>query len=320
MIGFSYSLRCVVFHHISAAHSPFTAGINVQTPPQRFEETLRFLTAHYRPVSLQDVLTDCDGRGLPPRALLVTFDDGYASVAEIAAPLCRKFGVPAVFFINAAFLDNHRLAPDNLVCYAVDVHGMPLIHTAIREVLGDQAPLVSSVSELFGVFFPSLSLPQRTAFLATLRKLAGIDETSLAREAALYLTTEQLRSLPSYKFEIGNHTYTHTHCRSLAQDEIFEEIERNKTELEAKSGSKVRSFSPPYGSSKDISPELVKHLRRTGHEAVFLSESVANPSNPNLMRLDRIGSQAKSDGALFVEIELMPRLRAVRDHLFPARL
>jgi peptidoglycan/xylan/chitin deacetylase (PgdA/CDA1 family) len=319
MIGFSYSLRCVVFHDISAAQSPFTAGINVQTPPQRFEETLRFLTAHYCPVSLDDVLTDCDGRGLPSRALLVTFDDGYASVAEIAAPLCRKFGVPAVFFINAAFLDNNRLAPDNLVCYVADVHGMSLINTAIRKALGDQAPLVSSLSELFGVFFPSLSLARRVDFLERLRELAGIDETSLAKEAALYLTTEQLRSLPSHNFEIGNHTYTHTHCRSLAQDEIFGEIERNKTELEAKSGSKVRSFSPPYGSSKDLSPELVEHLRRTGHQAVFLSESVANPSNPNLFRLDRIGSQAKSDRALFVEIELMPRLRAVRNQFLARR-
>ena len=91
MVSLSYSLRCVVFHNISAAPSPFTAGIHVNRTPQQLEETLRFLTARYRPVSLQDVLTDCDGRGLPTGALLVTFDDAYASVAEIAAPLCRQF-------------------------------------------------------------------------------------------------------------------------------------------------------------------------------------------------------------------------------------
>ena len=83
MVGLSYSLRCVVFHNIAAAPSPFTAGIHVDRTPQQLEETLRFLTARYRPVTLQEVLTDCDGRGLPAGALLVTFDDAYASVAEI---------------------------------------------------------------------------------------------------------------------------------------------------------------------------------------------------------------------------------------------
>ena len=136
MLGPSYSLRCVVFHNISAAQSPFTAGISVSISPERFEAALSFLTAHYTPVRLQDVLTDCDGRGLPPRALLVTFDDAYASVAEWRAPLCRQFGVPAVFFVNAAFLDNQRLAPDNLVCYVANVLGMDTINAAVRAVPG----------------------------------------------------------------------------------------------------------------------------------------------------------------------------------------
>ena len=47
--------------------------------------------------SLQDVIADSDGRALPPRPVLVTFDDAYASVSEIAAPLCSKFGVPGGF-------------------------------------------------------------------------------------------------------------------------------------------------------------------------------------------------------------------------------
>ena len=113
LLGPSYSLRCVVFHHISAAESPLTTGMNVSTTPGNFEAALRFLTTYYSPVRLEDVLAEPDGRRLPPRAVLVTFDDAYASVVEVAAPLCFKYGVPAVFFVTAAFLDNRGLAPDN---------------------------------------------------------------------------------------------------------------------------------------------------------------------------------------------------------------
>jgi len=316
MLGRDYTLRCVVFHHICDVQSSFTAGIRVSISPKRFEEALKFFTAYYVPVRLEDVLTDCGGRGLPPRALLVTFDDAYASVAEWAAPLCRQYGVPAVFFVNAAFLDNRRLAPDNLVCYVADKQGMETINLAAQTISGQEAVQLRTLAEVFGAFFPAISSAQREIFLDALRKLSGIDESLLAREANLYLSGKQLRDMASFDIEIGNHTYTHTHCRSLSTKDFGSEVDRNKAELEALSGTKVRSFSLPYGSSNDLTHELVDHLRSTGHEAVFLSESVANPGRPDLCRLDRVSTCAESDKALFFEIEILPRVRAIRNQRF----
>jgi peptidoglycan/xylan/chitin deacetylase (PgdA/CDA1 family) len=313
ILGHSYLLRCVVFHNISATQSPFTAGIRVSITPERFASALRFLTAHYAPVHLQDVLTNRDGRGLPARALLVTFDDAYTSVAEWAAPLCRQYGVPAVFFVNAAFLDNQRLAPDNLVCYIANTMGMETINAAIRVVPGKETLKLDSLSEVFGEFFPAISLAQREVFLEELRQSSGINESRMAKEANLYLTSKQLRDLVSFDFEIGNHTYTHTHCRSLSQQDFVSEVDKNKAELEALSGTWVRSFSLPYGSSKDLTNELATHLKHSGHQAVFLSESVANPRSPDLFHLDRISTCAEGDDSLFFEIEVLPRLRAIRN-------
>lgn len=315
ILGPSYSLRCVVFHNISPAESPFTAGIRVSTTPKKFEAALRFLTAHYVPVSLQDVLTECDGHGLPDRPLLVTFDDAYASVAEWAAPLCRQFRVPALFFVNAAFLDNQRLAPDNVVCYVANVLGMEVINAAVRAVPGKNALELRSLAEVFGWFFPAISLAEREVFLDALRKVSGINESHMAKDANLYLTSKQLRDLKSFGFEIGNHTYTHTHCRSFLPQDFASEVDQNKAELEAVSGAKIRSFSLPYGSSKDLTPELTEHLKGSGHQAVFLSESVANPRRPDLFHLDRISTCAESDDTLFFEIEVQPRLRALRNRL-----
>lgn len=314
--GPSYSLRCVVFHNISATDSPFTKGMNVSISPSKFEAALSFLTAHYTPVCLQDVLTDFNGRGLPPRAVLVTFDDAYASVAEFAAPLCRRFGVPAVFFVNAAFLDNQRLAPDNLVCYVANVLGMETIRSAARAVRGAGTPDLKSLSEVFTCFFPSISLAEREAFLDALRQLAGITESRVAKEAGLYLTSKKLSDLASFDFEIGNHTYTHVHCRSLAREDFGPQVDRNKAELESLSRTKVQSFSQPYGSSKDLTHELACHLKESGHKAVFLSESVANPRGADPFHLDRVSTRAESDDTLFFEIEVLPRLRAVRNRLF----
>jgi peptidoglycan/xylan/chitin deacetylase (PgdA/CDA1 family) len=283
---------------------------------KKFEAALRFLTTHYVPVRLQDALTECDGKGLPPRAILVTFDDAYASVAEWAAPLCRQYGVPAVFFVNAAFLDNRRLAPDNLVCYVANMLGMETINAAARAVQGNENLELHSLAAVFGAFLPAISLAEREVFLDALRRFSGINESRMAKDANLYLTGEQLCDLTSFEFEIGNHTYTHAHCRSFSQEDFVAEVDRNKAELEALSGTKIRSFSQPYGSSKDLTPELAEHLERSGHQAVFLSESVANPRRSDLLHLDRVSTCAESDSSLFFEIEVLPRLRAIRNRFF----
>jgi peptidoglycan/xylan/chitin deacetylase (PgdA/CDA1 family) len=316
LLGPSYTLRCVVFHNISTSETPFTTGMNVNTTPRKFEAALEFLTTYYTPVCLDDVLAASEGQALPPRAVLVTFDDAYASVVELAAPLCRKFCVPAVFFVNAAFLDNKRLAPDNLVCYVANMNGMETIKAAARSVRGTESPKVRSLSDVFTSFFPSLTLAERGAFLESLRHSGGVSESGLAKEAGLYLTTEQLRSLTSYDFEIGNHTYTHVHGRSLSQEDFRQEVDRNKEELENLSGRKVRSFSQPYGSSKDLTPELACHLRQSGHVAAFLSESATNPRGVDPFHLDRVNSRVDSDDSFFLEMEVLPRLRTVRNQLF----
>lgn len=316
VLGRSYSLRSVVFHHISTKDSPFTAGMNVRATPQQFEEALRFLAAHYNPVSLEDVLTDANGRHLPERAVLVTFDDAYASVADVAAPLCRRYRVPAVFFVNAAFLDNQRLAPDNLICYVANRLGMDVIEAAARTVRDDRGLRLRSLSEVFTGFLPSITLSQRQGFLNEVARLAEIDPGSLARKSGLYLTSEQLGSLSSFGFEIGNHTYSHVHGRALSPQDFVVEIDRNKAELEALSGEEVRAFSLPYGSSKDLTPELAGHVRKTRHQVTFLSESVANHQGCDRFHLDRVNCRPGSDATLFLEIEILPRLRAVRNKIY----
>jgi peptidoglycan/xylan/chitin deacetylase (PgdA/CDA1 family) len=319
LLGPRSSLRCVLFHDVSDTESSFTKGLGATITRKNFEAALEFITKHYTPVSLQDVIADSDGHGLPPRSVLVTFDDAYASVSEFAAPLCSKFGVPAVFFVNGVCLDNRQLALDNLVCYAANVCGMDIINAAAHAASGTKDIELRSMTEVFARFLPSISLSTREAFRDALLQLARINDGDLAKEAGLYLSSQQLRDLGTFNFEIGNHTYSHANCRALLEEEFSGEIDRNKAVLEAASGTKVRSFSVPYGSSVDLTRDLAAHLQRAGYEAVFLAESRANPPCPDRFRLNRVSLTTGSDGALFSEIEVLPRLRATKNRVFNPR-
>ncbi len=314
MLGPSYSLRCVLFHDISDTASPFTKGLGVTIRPDDFEAALIFLTKHYTPVSLEDVLKQAGGHALPPRPVLVTFDDAYASVFEIALPLCTKLGIPSVLFVNALTVDNRCFALDNIIGYAANTAGMDTINDAIRSVnrasnAKANSLVLNSLAEVFTRYLPAISLPTRQAFRETLLKVTGINEIDAAPEARLYLTSEQLRHLARRGFEIGNHTYTHVNCRWLGPEDLDAEIDRNRSVLEAMSGTPVRSFSVPYGSSTDLTLGLLDHLRNSGHQAAFLVEGRANGPQTERFHLYRVDIKARGDAALFSEIEVLPRLR-----------
>jgi len=316
LLGRRYSLRCVLFHEISDTESSFTRGLGGTITRKNFEAALKFLTKHYTPVSLQDVLNSFGGHALPPRPALVTFDDGYASVSNFAAPLCSKYGVPAVCFVNGSCLDNREVALDNLVTYVANTVGLAAINSAIRSVAAAQDFAVRTLADVFAHFLPQISLPARAIFRSALVESLQISESDLAANAGLYLTSEQLRDLARFNFEIGNHTYTHVHGRPLSSDDFAHEIDANKTALEGASGTKVRSFSVPYGSSTDLTPDLARHLQQSGYEAIFLAEGRTNPARMDPCRFDRVSIKSVLDSALFSEVEVLPRLRTITDQLF----
>ncbi|MCL6635236.1 MAG: polysaccharide deacetylase family protein [Peptococcaceae bacterium] len=63
----------------------------------------------YHPISLEQFHAFIDGRAAaPPRAVLLTFDDGYRDVYESVLPLTRKYRYPAVLFAVTKWFDPHH--------------------------------------------------------------------------------------------------------------------------------------------------------------------------------------------------------------------
>jgi peptidoglycan/xylan/chitin deacetylase (PgdA/CDA1 family) len=66
----------------------------------------------YQTVDLDAVLDHyVHGKPLPPRAVLITFDDGYHDNLENAATVLRKYAYPAVLFVPIGYLDDRQPLP-----------------------------------------------------------------------------------------------------------------------------------------------------------------------------------------------------------------
>ena len=89
---------------------------------------------------------------LPERAALLTFDDGYRSIREIALPWLRRFGYPAVLFVPTDYIGrcntfDERTEPEEAICDWDDLQELERCGVSIQSHGASHRPLSQLDSE-----------------------------------------------------------------------------------------------------------------------------------------------------------------------------
>ena len=81
--------------------------------PVDFEDKLRYIDANgYRTITVTELTAWMGGRGAaPPKAVVLTIDDGRLSTWTVGLPLLRKYGMVATAFVVPGYLGEGRARP-----------------------------------------------------------------------------------------------------------------------------------------------------------------------------------------------------------------
>lgn len=106
LAAFNPAARAAVilqYHHIDTATPSLTS-----TSPELFAEHLAYLHEHnFQVIPLDEMLERVlSGDDLPSKVVAITFDDGYSSVAEYAAPVLERYEFPYAIFVNPDLIGN----------------------------------------------------------------------------------------------------------------------------------------------------------------------------------------------------------------------
>ncbi len=108
-MNISFHTRPVIltYHSISHGRSPLC------TPPEVFVEQMAWLAASpCRVVSLAELVVGLASKqALPPRAVVLTFDDGFEDFGETAYPILRNHGFPVTVFLVSEYCGRTNLWP-----------------------------------------------------------------------------------------------------------------------------------------------------------------------------------------------------------------
>ena len=237
-------LAVLCYHGLRAGASQGTPFEPLHVAVDTFERHCRLIRDSCDPISADVLLASLDGGApLPPRAVLVTFDDGYRTVLTLAKPVLERYRIPAVVF----------------VCSDPIARGRLLWYDAAARLHGE-----ATVQRLKTVPFAEW----QTA-------VESFDTAPAVDDAYAPLTVDELRRLADTPgIEIGGHTRRHGILSQASPDDQAGQIADDKRAIEEWTGRPARLFSYPNGRPRiDYTLATCDIVERCGYLAAFTTQS-----------------------------------------------
>jgi peptidoglycan/xylan/chitin deacetylase (PgdA/CDA1 family) len=263
---------CIVnYHRILDQPDPLLAS---EPTIATFRWQIALLAECFNVMPLAEAVQALNTERMPPRAVAITFDDGYRSTHDLALPILREFKLPATVFVTTGHIENEgsmwndvileavrRMAPQTIDLAELGLGSYPTLTPADR--------LASS-----GALIECCKYLTPDARLALTGKLQALARHDLRQE--LMLTAGMVRTLAASNVDIGGHTVTHPILTRIGEDAARREIADNKKHLETITGKPVTLFAYPNGKRGiDYDERHVRLVEQAGYQAAFTTASGA---------------------------------------------
>ncbi|HEV7372065.1 polysaccharide deacetylase family protein [Arenibaculum sp.] len=281
------TLTVVTYHYVrplALSRFPAIKGLDLE----EFDGQLAYMRQHYRFVSVDDVINAYDaGEPLPPRAALLTFDDGYIDHYTYVFPRLFEAGISGAFYpprcsaLDRRVLDVNKIhfvltsCPDpwilcrrinDLVVAAQSEEGMPTLEQLRAEYLRPGRYDVAEVHYVKRLLQHALPEHVRSSAVdALFREFVTGDEAAFAEE--LYMTLPQMRTMAASGMHFGGHGVVHAWLDRLMEAEQAREIDGSADLLDRIGMPRDRfSFCYPFGGYARATIDL---LRERGCRLAF---------------------------------------------------
>lgn len=237
-------LAILIYHRVLPGRDPLRPG---EPTVAEFDWQMALVRKHFNPLPLVEAADRLRDGSLPPRAICVTFDDGYADNEELALPVLQKYAVPATVFVSTGFLNGGRMFNDTVI-------------ESIRQCTDETLDLSGIGLERYALRDAPERIAAIDAILTAIKHREPADRSGLVNEIEgragqlprnLMMTDAQVRNLGSSGVSVGAHTVNHPILQSVNSTVAKTEIGDSKATLEALTQRPVDSFAYPNGRPGD---------------------------------------------------------------------
>ncbi len=247
-------------------------------------QQVRLLKAKYTVISPEEMLLWCQRElVLPPRAVLLTCDDGLVNNLTDMLHVLEEEGVRCLFFVTGASASEGTASlwyEELFLLLLRAPAGSFRVSSGDLEISGTLAgrdqrralwwDLVKQLSQV--------GAESRKAFLDVARvrlRTGGADAIPAndlpSQRRFRLLNRAELRQLESAGMTIGAHSMSHPLLSRLPPELACAEMTESRACLEAVLGKRVWAFAYPFGDAASVTPEILVMAKDAGYSAAFLN-------------------------------------------------
>jgi peptidoglycan/xylan/chitin deacetylase (PgdA/CDA1 family) len=270
--------------------------IDLHTLERRLEILRR---GSYTVLPLDEAVQRLFEKDLPPRSVVLTFDDGTYDFYRQGYPLIRNFGFPVTVYLTTYYCDHQRpvfvLMCSYLLWKARSLRAVKLDEFGIKYPVDLRSEVARQAAEKeLAQWVEGLNLTgeQRDQVACRLAQRLGIDYRDLCQKRILQLmNADEVRQLAREGVDFQLHTHRHRLPRD--QELFLKEIRENRTRVLNATGRPARHFCYPSGAYR---PEFLPWLAHEGLiSATTCDTGIAHCSNNPLLLKRLVDTSGRSD-------------------------
>jgi peptidoglycan/xylan/chitin deacetylase (PgdA/CDA1 family) len=265
-----HPLSVLIFHRVLASIDPFYWG---DSTASEFEVTMMFLAQHFNVVPLREGLARLASHSLPPRAVALTFDDGYADNLLIAQPILTRLGLPATVFVATGYCAGDWMWNDRVIeCVRRTTRALVAARPGRYPALAltDQASRTHAAQTVIEAI-RRVPGEERAVIVASLQ-----EELDVELRAGPMMSTDDLRRIRMAGWDIGAHTVNHPILSTIQEARARAEIVESRRFLVEALREPIDLFAYPNGKpGVDYTPVHVAMVRSAGFSAAVNTRMAA---------------------------------------------
>jgi peptidoglycan/xylan/chitin deacetylase (PgdA/CDA1 family) len=261
-------LTILAWHNVEATWCyPAAAGSGVRGLGRQ----LHWLKRVANVVPLEQALGDLDaGRPLPPRAVALSFDDGYRDTLDLAVPILERLRLPATFFLVPGLLSGEVRA------WWEDL-GWAFVNAGVDTVrFGDRDLPVRGREGRRSYHWLSerlRELDRSARDQATEELVDRLRPSGPPRDRELFMDWPAAKELVERGFEVGSHSNYHAVLSRERAAEQVRDLATARERLEGGLGVQVRLLAYPSGQASEYDRDTVRAAEVAGHSHAFTTDA-----------------------------------------------
>jgi peptidoglycan/xylan/chitin deacetylase (PgdA/CDA1 family) len=266
------------YHTVSNSESIHIKHLYETKSISKFEKELDFLLKDFQAIDFIEY-SKCILEGTPLKnRFLLTFDDGLKEFYTIIAPILKRKGIPAMNFLNSAFVDNkdlfYRYKVSVLIEKLKTSTFSDFTQQAIKQwFLEQEITLDDNYKGLLRVTY------QQKDTLDNLAQVISLDFKDYLKKEEPYLTSGQIHELIEQGFHFGAHSIDHPPFYTISLEEQLRQTKESIHSISSNFRLTYNTFSFPFTDfnvSKTFFDEIKSNVGLTFGCAGLKKDSIMN--------------------------------------------